>query len=81
MAEATTTVGECRMPLVRLGVGLIIALVGFFIAVMGFVMDNATLIVIGTMSVALARPRSTDWQMWLTDGAGLEIDRRDPVHP
>ena len=81
MAEATTTVGQCGVPLVRLGVALIIALVGFFIAVMGFVMDNATLIVIGTMSVALARPRSTDWQTWLTDGAGLEIDRRDPAHP
>ena len=60
MAEATTTVGECRVTLVRLGVLLIIAMVGFFVAVMGFVMDNATLIVIGTMSVALARPRSTD---------------------
>jgi hypothetical protein len=81
MAEATTTVGECRVPLVRLGVLLIIALVGFFIAVMGFVMDNATLIVIGTMSVALARPRSTDWQTRLTDGASLEIDHRDPVDP
>ena len=81
MAEATTTVGECRVPLVRLGVLLIIALVGFFIAVMGFVMDNATLIVIGTMSVALARPRSTDWQTQLTDGASLEIDRRDRVDP
>jgi hypothetical protein len=81
MAEATTTVGECRVPLVRLGVLLIIALVGFFIAVMGFVMDNATLIVIGTMSVALARPRSTDWQTRLTDGVSLEIDRRDPVDP
>jgi len=81
MAEATNTVGECRVPLVRLGVLLIIALVGFFIAVMGFVMDNATLIVIGTMSVALARPRSTDWQTRLTDGASLEIDRRDRVDP
>ena len=81
MAEATTTVGECRVPLVRLGVLLIIALVGFFIAVIGFVMDNATLIVIGTMSVALARPRSTDWQTQLTDGASLEIDRRDRVDP
>jgi hypothetical protein len=81
MAEATTTVGECRVPLVRLGVLLIIALVGFFIAVMGFVMDNATLIVIGTMSVALARPRSTDWQTRLTEGASLEIDRRDRVDP
>jgi hypothetical protein len=81
MAEATTTVGECRVPLVRLGVLLIIALVGFFMAVMGFVMDNATLIVIGAMSVALARPRSTDWQTRLTDGASLEIDRRDPVDP
>ena len=81
MAEATTTVGECRVPPVRLGVLLIIALVGFFIAVTGFVMDNATMIVIGTMSVALARPRSTDWQTRLIDGAGLEIDRRDPVDP
>jgi hypothetical protein len=81
MAEATTTVGECGVPLVGLGVLLIIALVGFFIAVMGFVMDNATMIVIGTMSVALARPRSTDWQTRLTDSAGLEVDRRDPVHP
>jgi hypothetical protein len=81
MAEATTTVGECGVPLVRLGVLWIIALVGFFIAVMGFAMDNATMIVIGTMSVALARPRSTDWQTRPTDGAGLEIDRRDPVHP
>ena len=81
MAEATTTVGECRVTLVRLGVLLIIAMVGFFVAVMGFVMDNATLIVIGTMSVALARPRSTDWQTRLTDGASLEIDRRDPVDP
>ena len=81
MAEATTTVGECRVTLVRLGVLLIIALVGFFIAVMGFVMDNATLIVIGTMSVALARPRSTDWHTRLTEGASLEIDRRDRVDP
>ena len=81
MAEATTTVGQCGVPLVRLGVALIIALVGFFIAVMGFVMDSATMIVIGTMSVALARPRSTDWQTRLTDGASLEIDRRDPVDP
>jgi hypothetical protein len=81
MAEATTTVGECRVPLVRLGVLFIIALVGFFIAVLGFVMDNATMIAVGTMSVALARPRSTDWQTRLTDGAGLEIDRRDPVDP
>jgi hypothetical protein len=81
MAEATNTVGECRVPLVRLGVLLIIALVGFFIAVTGFVMDNATMIVIGAMSVALARPRSTDWHTRLTDGAGLEIDRRDPVDP
>ena len=81
MAEATTTVGECRVALVRLGVLLIIAMVGFFVAVMGFVMDNATLIVIGTMSVTLARPRSTDWQTRLTDGASLEIDRRDPVDP
>jgi hypothetical protein len=81
MAEATTTVGQCGVPLVRLGVALIIALVGFSIAVMGFMMDSTTMIAIGTMSVALARPRSTDWQTRLTDGAGLEIDRCDPVHP
>jgi hypothetical protein len=48
MAKGTTTVGECGVPLVRLGVALIIALVGFSIAVMGFVMDSTTMIVGGS---------------------------------
>jgi hypothetical protein len=53
MAEATTTVGECGVPLVRLGTALIIALVGFFVAVMGFAMDNTTMIVGGSGSIAV----------------------------
>jgi hypothetical protein len=53
MAEGTTTVGECGVTLVRLGVALIIALVGFFIGVMGFVMDSTTMIVGGSGSTAV----------------------------
>jgi NAD/NADP transhydrogenase beta subunit len=47
MAEATTTVGDCGAPLARLGMALTIALVGFLVAVMGFVVDNAPMIVTG----------------------------------
>jgi NAD/NADP transhydrogenase beta subunit len=47
MTEAKNTVTECGAPPVRLGVAVVIALAGFSVAVMGFVMDNTAVIVIG----------------------------------
>jgi NAD/NADP transhydrogenase beta subunit len=47
MTEATPTVGERGAPLARLVVVLIIALVGFVIAIAGFMIDNTTMSVTG----------------------------------
>jgi NAD/NADP transhydrogenase beta subunit len=47
MTEAKNTVTECGVPPVRLGVAVVIALAGFSFAVMGFVMDNTAMIVMG----------------------------------
>ena len=55
MAEATTTVGECGVPLARLGKALILALGGFLVALMGFVMTNAPMIVVGMLVVRFGR--------------------------
>jgi NAD/NADP transhydrogenase beta subunit len=47
MTEATNTVTERGVPPVRLGMAVVIALAGFSLAVMGFVMDNTAMIVMG----------------------------------
>jgi len=52
MADVTTTAGESGLPLVRLGMALIIAVGGFCVSVMGFVIDNASMIVTGMIAGA-----------------------------
>jgi NAD/NADP transhydrogenase beta subunit len=47
MTEAANTVSECSVPPVRLALAVVIALAGFSLAVMGFVVDNMTMIVAG----------------------------------
>jgi NAD/NADP transhydrogenase beta subunit len=47
MTEATNTVTESGVPPARLGMVVVVALAGFSLAVMGFVMDNVVMIVIG----------------------------------
>ena len=47
MTEATDTVSECGVPPMRLALAVVIALAGFSLAVMGFVVDNTTMIVMG----------------------------------
>ena len=51
MEEATTTAGLRGVPPVRLGMALIIVLIGLCIAVTGFVMDSAAMIVMGMVVV------------------------------
>jgi NAD/NADP transhydrogenase beta subunit len=78
MAETTTTVGECGVPLARLGVALIVALVGFLVAVMGFVVDNAPTIVVG-MLVGGSGSVAVNWLAnAVTDGAGEAVDSLNP---
>jgi NAD/NADP transhydrogenase beta subunit len=52
VAELTTTAGERGVPLARLGMALIIALVGFCVSVVGFVVDDASMIVTGMIAGA-----------------------------
>lgn len=47
MTEATDTVSECGVPPMRLTLAVVIALAGFSLAVMGFVVDNTTMIAMG----------------------------------
>jgi NAD/NADP transhydrogenase beta subunit len=47
MTKAMTVVSECGVSPVRLGMAVVIALAGFSLAVMGFVIDNTMMIVIG----------------------------------
>jgi NAD/NADP transhydrogenase beta subunit len=49
MAEATTPVADPGVTLTRLGLAMIVALVGFLVAVIGFVVDNAPMIVVGVI--------------------------------
>jgi NAD/NADP transhydrogenase beta subunit len=78
MAETTTTVGECGVPLARLGMALIVALVGFLVAVMGFVVDNAPMIVVG-MLVGGSGSVAVNWLAnAVTDGAGEAVDSLSP---
>jgi NAD/NADP transhydrogenase beta subunit len=78
MAETTTTVGECGVPLARLGMALIVALVGFLGAVIGFVVDNAPMIVVG-MLVGGSGSVAVNWLAnAVTDGAGEAVDSLDP---
>ena len=78
MAETTTTVGECGVPLARLGMALIVALVGFLGAVMGFVVDYAPMIVVG-MLVGGSGSVAVNWLAnAVTDGAGEAVDSLDP---
>jgi NAD/NADP transhydrogenase beta subunit len=78
MAETTTTVGECGVPLARLGMALIVALVGFLVAVMGFVVDNAPMIVVG-MLVGGSGSVAVNWLAnAVTDGAGEAVDSLNP---
>ena len=78
MAETTTTVGECGVPLARLGMALIVALVGFLVAVMGFVVDNAPMIVVG-MLVGGSGSVAVNWLAnAVTDGVGEAVDSLDP---
>jgi hypothetical protein len=78
MTEATTTVGDCGAPLARLGMALIVALVGFLVAVMGFVVDNAPMIVVG-MIVGGSGSMAVNWLANAgTDGAGEAVDSLNP---
>jgi len=78
MAETTTTVGECGVPLARLGIALIVALVGFLVAVMGFVVDNAPMILVG-MLVGGSGSVAVNWLAnAVTDGAGEAVDSLNP---
>ncbi|MGB7867970.1 MAG: hypothetical protein WBM01_06750 [Mycobacterium sp.] len=78
MAETTTTVGECGVPLARLGMALIVALVGFLVAVMGFVVDNAPMIVVG-MLVGGSGSVAVNWLAnAVTDDAGEAVDSLSP---
>ena len=52
MAELTTSAGEHGVPLGRLGLALITALVGFCVAVVGFVVDDGSMIVTGMIAGA-----------------------------
>jgi len=47
MTEAANTVSECGVPPIRLVLAVVIALAGLSLAVLGFVVDNTTMIVIG----------------------------------
>jgi NAD/NADP transhydrogenase beta subunit len=47
MTEATDAVCECGVPPMRLALAVVIAVAGFSLAVMGFVVDNTTMIVMG----------------------------------
>jgi NAD/NADP transhydrogenase beta subunit len=47
MTEATNTVTESGVPAARLAVAVVVALAGFSLAVMGFVVDSTTMIVMG----------------------------------
>jgi NAD/NADP transhydrogenase beta subunit len=58
MAEATTTVVDSGVTLTRLGLAMIVALVGFLVAVMGFVVDNAPMIVVGMLVGGSLSPRA-----------------------
>lgn len=78
MAETTTTVGECGVPLAHLGMALIVALVGFLVAVMGFVVDNAPMIVVG-MLVGGSGSVAVNWLAnAVTDDAGEAVDSLNP---
>jgi NAD/NADP transhydrogenase beta subunit len=78
MAEATTTVGDRGAPLARLGMALIVALVGFLGAVIGFVVDNAPMIVVG-MLVGGSGSVAVNWLAnAVTDGVGEAVDSLDP---
>ena len=78
MAEATTTVGDRGARSARLGMALIVALVGFLGAVMGFVVDNAPMIVVG-MLVGGSGSVAVNWLAnAVTDGAGEAVDSLSP---
>jgi NAD/NADP transhydrogenase beta subunit len=47
MTEPTETFSESGVHPMRLAVAAVIALVGFSLAVMGFIVDNTTMIVVG----------------------------------
>jgi NAD/NADP transhydrogenase beta subunit len=49
MTEATNRVTERGMPPGRLAMAVVVALAGFSLAVMGFVMDNVAMIVMGLL--------------------------------
>ena len=78
MAEATTTVVDSGVTLTRLGLAMIVALVGFLVAVMGFVVDNAPMIVVG-MIVGGSGSMAVNWLAnAVTDGAGEAVDSLNP---
>ena len=78
MAEATTTVVDSGVTLTRLGPAMIVALVGFLVAVMGFVVDNAPMIVVG-MIVGGSGSMAVNWlAKSVTDGAGEAVDSLNP---
>jgi NAD/NADP transhydrogenase beta subunit len=52
MAELTTSAGEHGVPVARLGLALITALVGLCVAVVGFVVDDGPMIVTGMIAGA-----------------------------
>jgi NAD/NADP transhydrogenase beta subunit len=49
MTEATNAVTERSMPPGRLAMAVVVALAGFSLAVMGFVIDNIAMIVMGLL--------------------------------
>jgi NAD/NADP transhydrogenase beta subunit len=49
MTEATNTVTERGMPMGRLAMAVVVALAGFCLAVMGFVIDNIAMIITGLL--------------------------------
>jgi NAD/NADP transhydrogenase beta subunit len=49
MTEVTNTVAERGMPPGRLAMAVVVALAGFSLAVMGFVVDNTAMIVMGLL--------------------------------
>ena len=78
MAEATTTVVDSGVTLTRLGLAMIVALVGFLVAVMGFVVDNAPMILVG-MLVGGSGSVAVNWLAnAVTDGAGEAVDSLNP---
>jgi NAD/NADP transhydrogenase beta subunit len=78
MAEATTTVVDSGVTLTRLGLAMIVALVGFLVAVMGFVVDNAPMIVVG-MIVGGSGSMAVNWLAKpVTDGASEAVDSLNP---